>query len=253
VCRLYLAWALWYLGFPDRAVETIEEALALGRRLTHIHSLAFALTWAALLHNFRREFDAVQDRADAAIDLARAYRLTERLADATMCRGCALVGFSHHEEGIALLRDGLTALNASGARLPDAQWLGIIAEAHVRAGQFDKALTALDEAARTAAETGECDYKAELLRLRGVVLAQTGHAVEAESWLEQAIDTAHRQQAKSLELRAACSLGRLWRDQGKRAQAHGLLAPIYDWFTEGFDTADLKDAKVLLEELVYQY
>ena len=108
---------------------------------------------------------------------------------------------------------------------------------------------ALDRAAETAAATGECHYQAELHRLRGAVLAKTGDAAEAASWFQRAIDTARSQQAKSLELRAATSLARLWRDQGKRAEAHDLLAPVYGWFTEGFDTADLKDAKALLDEL----
>ena len=118
-----------------------------------------------------------------------------------------------------------------------------------RAGQFDDALAALDRAAETAAATGECHYQAELYRLRGIVLAETGEHAEAASWFQRAIDTARSQQAKSLELRAATSLARLWRDQGKRAEAHDLLAPVYGWFTEGFDTADLKDAKALLDEL----
>ncbi len=130
-----------------------------------------------------------------------------------------------------------------------AQWLAVIAEVHVQARQFDDALAALDRAAETTAATGECHYQAELSRLRGIVLAETGDAAEAAAWLQRAIDIARGQQAKSLELRAATSLARLWRDQGKRAQARNLLAPVYAWFTEGFDTADLKDAKALLEEL----
>jgi predicted ATPase len=131
----------------------------------------------------------------------------------------------------------------------DTQWLGFIAEAHVAAGQLQDALAALDRAGETAAATGERHYQAELYRLRGVVLAQTGKDAEAAACLQQAIETAQGQEAKSLELRAATSLARLWRDQGKRAQARDLLAPIYGWFTEGFDTADLKDAKALLDEL----
>ena len=166
-----------------------------------------------------------------------------------MCRGFALVGLGQQAEGIAQLRTGLAAWNGTGARLLDTQWLGFIAEAHLQAGQFDDALTALDRAAETAAATGECHYQAELYRLRGVVLAETGDDAEAASWFQRAIDTARSQQAKSLELRAATSLARLWREQGKRAEARDLLAPVYGWFTEGFDTADLKDAKALLDEL----
>jgi predicted ATPase len=133
--------------------------------------------------------------------------------------------------------------------LLDTQWLGFIAEAHLRADQFEDALTALDQAAETAAATCEGHYHAELCRLRGAALAAIGKDIEAASWLQRAIDTARDQQAKSLELRAATSLARLWRDQGKRAEARDLLAPVYGWFTEGFDTADLKDAKALLDEL----
>jgi predicted ATPase len=131
----------------------------------------------------------------------------------------------------------------------DTQWLGFIAEAHLRAGEFDAALTTLDRAAEICGATAACHYQAELYRLRGLVLAQTGDAAEAASWLQQAINTARNQQAKSLELRAATSLARLWAEQGKRHQAHDLLSPVYGWFTEGFDTADLKDAKALLDQL----
>ena len=133
--------------------------------------------------------------------------------------------------------------------LVDTQWLGFIAEAHVAAGQLQDALAALDRAGETAAATGERHYQAELYRLRGVVLAKTGKNAEAAAWLQQAIDTAQGQEAKSLELRAATSLARLWRDQGERARARDLLTPVYGWFTEGFDTQDLKDTKELLDAL----
>jgi predicted ATPase len=129
------------------------------------------------------------------------------------------------------------------------QWLGLLAEAHLRAGQFDEALTALDRAAEAATATGESHYQAEIYRLSGVLRGQTGENAEAGAWLQRAIDTARSQQAKSLELRAATSLARLWSEQGKRAQARDLLAPVYGWFTEGFDTADLKEARALLDEL----
>jgi tetratricopeptide (TPR) repeat protein len=250
VCRLYSAWALWFLGFPDRALERVEAGLALSQRLAHPHSVAFALTWAGLLHNFRREFAAAHRRADAAIGIAREYGLAEWLAEATLCRGFASIGLGQEAEGIVQLYAGLAGSGETGAHLLDTQWLGFIAEAYAQAGRFDEALTALDRAAATtAAATGECHYQAELHRLRGGVLAKTGDDAEAASWLQQAIDTARSQQAKSLELRAATSLARLWSEQGKRAQARDLLAPVYGWFTEGFGTADLKDAKALLDEL----
>jgi predicted ATPase len=168
---------------------------------------------------------------------------------ATVCRGVALVGLGQQAEGIAQIQTGLAAWHETGARSLDTQWLGFLAEAHLQAGKFDDALSTLDRATETAAATGECHYQAELHRLRGVVLAETGESAEAASWFQRAIDTARGQEAKSLELRAATSLARLWRDQGKRAQARDLLAPVYGWFTEGLDTADLRDAKALLDEL----
>ena len=249
VGRLFSARALWFLGFPDRALARVEDGLALTERLAHAHSRAFALTWAAVLHTFRREFDAARRRADTAIGLSREHHLLLWLAHATMSRGFALVGLGERAEGIAQLRAGLAAWGAMGARLMETQWLGVSAEVHVQARQFDEALAALDRAAEAAAATGECHYQAELYRVRGLVLAETGDATEAAAWLRRAIDTARSQQAKSLELRAVTNLARLWAEQGERQKAHDLIAPVYDWFTEGFDTADLKDAKALLDEL----
>jgi class 3 adenylate cyclase/predicted ATPase len=248
-CRMYQAWALWHLGYPDQALEMVNSALDLSHRLAQPHSTAFAPSFAAVLHNWRGEFAVARMRAEMAIEVARTHRMSALFGHATVCRGFALVGLGQQTEGIAQIRTGLADWNATGARLTETHWLGFIAEAHIRAGQFDDAITALDRAAETAAVTGECHYQAELDRLRGVVLAQTGERTEAASWFQQAIDTARRQQAKSLELRGTTSLGRLWVEQGERQKARDLLAPIYGWFTEGFDTADLKDAKALLDEL----
>jgi predicted ATPase len=249
VCRLYSAWTLWYLGFPDSALQKVEAGLAIAQRLEHASSIAFALIIAADLHNLRREFELAHRRAEAAIEIAREHRMSEWLGHATSCRGYALVGLGQQAEGIAQIHSGLAAWHVTGGRLLDTQWLGSLAAAHLQAGRFADSLKMLDLAAETAAATGECHYQAELHRLRGTVLAKTGEEAEAASWLEHAIKCAHSQQAKSLELRAATSLARLWADQGKRTQAHDLLAPVYGWFTEGFATADLKDAKTLLDEL----
>jgi predicted ATPase len=249
VCRLYSAWSLWFLGFPDQALERIEAGLALGQRLAHVHSLTFALNWAAVLHNLRREFAVARRRAEAAIEISGKHRMSEWVGHASASRGFALVGLGDQTEGITQLQTSLAALSVTGARVIDTQWLGFLAEAHLQAGQFQNALAALDRAAETSAATGECHYQAELYRLRGIVLMETGDTTGAASWLDRAIDTARSQQAKSLELRAATSLARLWGKQGKRAQAHDLLAPVYGWFTEGFDTADVRDAKALLHEL----
>ena len=227
----------------------MQAALALCQRLSHPYSLTSVLDMMAVLHNLRREFDAAVRTADAAINRAHEHHLPQFLDHAMMCRGCALLGIGQEAEGGAQLRAALVDWHRLGAHLHDTQWLGSLAEAHLRVGQFDDALAALDRAAATAAATGECHYQAELSRLRGLALLPLGEMAEAASWLQRAIDTARSQEAKSLELRAATSLARLWAEQGKRTEARELLAPVYGWFTEGFDTADLKDAKGLLDEL----
>ena len=160
-----------------------------------------------------------------------------------------LVGLGQQTEGIADLRAGTAARSGLGGHVLNGMWLGFLAEAHLQAGQLGDARAALDQAAEASAATGECHYQAELCRLRGLVLAETGETAEAAAWFQQAIDTARSQQAKSLELRAAMSLARLWCEQGRRAQARYLLAPVYGWFTEGFETADLREAKALLDDL----
>ena len=246
-CRLYLAWVLWLLGFPDRALKMMEEGISLSQSLSHAYSLAFALGWAAVLHNWRREFTLAKRRAETAIDIATAHRLPQLLAVGTMHRGFALVGLGQPIEGLPQLGAGLAIWNGVGAHLLDTQWLGFIAQAHFQAGSFEDALITLDQACQAVAATGECHYQAELYRLRGVISAESGEATEAASWLQQAVAMAQNQQAKSLELRAATSLARVWIEQGERWKAHDLLAPVYDWFTEGFETPDLKDAKELLD------
>ena len=250
VCRLYSAWALWFLGFPDRALERVEAGLALGQRLAHANSLAFALNWAALLHNLRREFDAAQRRAEAAIEIAREHRMPQWLAQATICRGFALVGLGQQAEGIAQLRDRLGRLECDRcplARYPVA-WLS--RRSPFQAGQLDDALTALDRAAETAAATGECHYQGGAVPAEGG--GPGGDRRRCRSGIVVAAGDRHRPRASrrnpwSCAPRPA-SPG-CGRDQGKRAEAHDLLAPVYGWFTEGFDTADLKDAKALLDEL----
>jgi predicted ATPase len=246
-CRMYSARILWLFGFSDRASDVMEAALALCQRIPHPYSLASALNSAALMHNSRREFDTALRRA--VINLASEHHLLQMIEYATMCRGTALVGLGQVAEGMTLLRAGLVNWHSLGAHLHDTEWLGFLAQAHLAAGQLGNALSALDQATETAAATGEAHHLAELHRLRGVVLATTGDTVEAASWLQRAIDVGRSQHAKLLELRAVTSLARLWRDQGRPADAYDLLAPVYGRFTEGFETADLKDAKWLLDEL----
>ena len=155
------------------------------------------------------------------------------------------------EAGIAAMRQGLAADLATGATLWQPYFLGLLAEAYGAGGQPDAGLAALAEALAVMDDTGLRYYGAELSRLKGALLQQQAvpDAAQAEACFHQALDVARQQQAKSLELRAAMSLARLWQQQGKREEARGLLAPVYAWFTEGFDTADLREAQVLLEAL----
>jgi len=249
VCRLYSAWNQWLLGYPDRALTAINAALALSQGLAHAHSLAFTLNFAAVVHLWRREFKAAQVRAEAAISIAREHSFAQWFAMGTMSRGVALSGLGEHAKGIAQLQEGFARWESIGAQLANTKWLGFTAEAHAAAGQFDVAFAALNRAADAAGASAEAFYQAHLHTLRAVLLVKMGARTEAEAWLHKAIDLARIQSAKSLELRAATNFARLWRDQGGRSDARELLAPVYGWFTEGFDTPDLKEAGVLLDEL----
>jgi class 3 adenylate cyclase/predicted ATPase len=250
-CRMATAQSLWLLGYPDRAVTSIEAALVLAQQLAHPLSLAFALYWAAMLHHFRREATRTQAHAEAAMTLATSERFPLQLAQATPLRGWALAARGHWEEGRVQIQQGLAAYHATGATANQPYYLALLAEVAAQGGQSAAGLRALAKALATLPTSGVRWWAAELSRLKGELLLQ--HAVaqpeEVEACFQHALDMARRQQAKSLELRAAMSLSRLWQQQGKRAAARELLAPVYGWFTEGFDTADLQEARALLEEL----
>ena len=249
VCRLYSAWDFWFLGFPDRAVERVEAGLALARQLSHAHVLAFALSFATVIYLFRRDYAAALRRAEEAITLSTDHGFTQWRFFGTMCRGRARAGLGQHMDGIAELCTGLAGWERIGARLSATKWLGFAADAHAEAGQVNEALVALERATETAAFTAEQFYKAELYRLRAELLLVLSDQASAEEQLHKAVAIAREQSAKSLELRATTSLARLWHDQGKRTEARDLLAPIYNWFTEGFDTPVLQEAKALLTDL----
>ena len=250
-CLSYLAWPLWMLGYPDQALQRSREALTLAQELSHPVSLAAALFYIAITHHLRRDSDAVQECAEAAIALAREQGFALYLAVGTAMRGWAVSVQGHAEEGMTQLRQGMAALQAMGVKLDSPRFLGMLAEAHASMGQAEEGLRILAEALRVADNTGEHYYTAELCRLKGALLLAQSSAQgeEAAACFRQALDIARQQQAKSLELRAATSLSWLWQRQGRRVEARELLAPVYDWFTEGFDTADLQEAKTLLEEL----
>jgi predicted ATPase len=214
--------------------------------------LSFALMFAAMFHQFRCEGRVVQERAEAAIRLAQEQGFPYCRAFSSILRGWALLAHQGQAmEGIEQMHQGLRAYRATGAETLRPYWLALLAEAHGIMGQPAAGLTVLAEALALVDTTGERWYEPELYRLKGALLIQQSldNQVEAEACFHKSLDIARHQQAKSFELRTATSLARLWQQQGKRQEAHDLLAPVYHWFTEGFDTADLKDAKALLDEL----
>jgi len=250
-CRSFAAYALWYLGRPDQALRRIEDAMSLSKELAHPFSIMFAVEFAAYVHHYRREIRLCQERADAAIALATEQAAEFFLGHGTVMRGWALAQQGQVADGIAEIRRGMEACRASGAELERPHWLALLAEACLAAGQVEEGLNAVTEALAQAHRTAARFNEAELHRLRGELLlrrAVPAHA-EAEACFRQALATARGQQAKSLELRAAMSLSRLLSRLGKSEDARRLLAEIYDGFTEGFDTGDLKDAAALVQEL----
>ena len=225
--------------------------MTLAYELSHPLSLAYAQCWAATVSQLRRDVPDVHAHAETAVALATEQGFAGWAAQGTSVRGWALAMRGQGEAGLAQVRQGVAAWRATGASLYIPYFCTLLAEVCGRMGHTEDGLQALAEAHTLVEQHEERWLEAEIYRLWGVLLLRQPETppAEAETWLQRALDVACRQEAKSLELRAAMSLARLWQQQGKRAEAHELLAPIYGWFTEGFDTADLKDAKALLNEL----
>jgi predicted ATPase len=251
VCRSHDAHALWYLGYPDQGLARNDEAVTLAQHIVHPYSLCYVLVFAALLHQFRREVRAAQERAEAAIILAQEQGFPAWMAYSAILHGWALAQQGQAKEGSEQITQGLTAWRATGAEGGREYFLALLAEAYGSMGQPEAALVVLVEALTLVDTTDGRWYEAELYRLKGDLLLQqsSDNQAEAENCFHHALAIARNQQAKSFELRAATSLARLWQRQGKRAATYELLAPIYGWFTEGFDTADLQEAKALLDAL----
>ena len=251
MCYSFAARALWYLGYPDQGLVRIDEAVTLAQQVAHPFSLSFALNVAAMFHQLCREERFTQEHAEAALSLAQEQKFSFFMALSSLLHSWVLTHQGQAKEGIAQLHQDLTAYHATGAEMLRPYCLALLAEAHGAMGQPAEGLMTLTEALLLTDKTGERWYEAELHRLKGELLLQqhADNQADAETCFQHALDLARKQQAKSLELRAATSLARLWQQQGKRQEAHDLLAPVYNWFTEGFDTADLQDAKALLDEL----
>lgn len=247
----YSALTLWLLGYPDQAAAKIQEALHLAQDEFHPFTLTFAYVIAAWLSQFRREEQLVQQYAEAAIALA-----TEQKFPVLLGWGTTLLGWALAKQGQATTEDinhirrGLATTRATGTKVSQTYFLALLAEAYQKPGQIEETLTVLDEALSAMESTGERVYEAELYRLKGdSLLMQDASEKEIETNYQQAIDIARRRNTKSPELRATVGLCQLWQSQGKREEAHQILVEIYNWFTEGFDTSDLKKAKDLLDEL----
>jgi predicted ATPase len=250
-CRIFDAWALWHLGYPDQGLARNQEAVTLARQIAHPFSLGLALGWATVFHQLRREEHRTQEHAEAALTLAKEQGFPYWMAIGSILHGWALTHQGQEQEGIAQIEQGLVAYRATGAETLRPYFLALLAEAHGTIEEPEAGLTVLTEALTLVNATGERRYEPELYRLKGELLLQqsSDHHAEAESCFYHALDITRNQQAKSFELRVATSLARLWQQQGKRQEAYDLLAPVYRWFTEGFDTPDLHQAKALLEEL----
>jgi class 3 adenylate cyclase/predicted ATPase len=250
-CRAHAARTLWLLGYPEQALARLHEALALAHELSHPYSLAYVRSYAAWVYQFYRDVPAVQEQAEAAVALATAQSFPQWAALGTILRGWALAMQDQGEAGLAQVCQGIAAFRATGAAVIFPYSYTLLAAVSAHLAHLEDGLQALAEAHTLVEQHDERWWEAEVCRLRGVLLLRQPETpqAEAETWLQRALDVARHQEAKALELRAAMSLARLWQQQGKQTAARALLAPIYGWFTEGFDTADLVEAKTLLEEL----
>ncbi len=243
---------LWLLGYPDQALQRNHEAFIVAQQWSNPHHVYLTLVFASVFHQLRREVPAVHERTEAALALAAEQGGTMQfLASLMHRRGWVLAAQGYYEEGIAQMRHSLEAMQATGEMSQRPWLLALLAVAYGQSGQAEEGLLLLAEALAVMDDTGERRDEAELYRIKGELLLRlaVSDAPQAEACFQQALAVARRQQAKSWELRTAMSLSRLWQQQGKRDAARELLAPIYGWFTEGFDTLDLKEAKALLDAL----
>ncbi|NVM26883.1 MAG: hypothetical protein HWN70_13335, partial [Desulfobacterales bacterium] len=245
----YAACCTWCLGYPDQALSRSQQALAMARELGHPFSLADVLCYAGCLFNaMRRDAQALKDNAEELLRLSN-EKVPAWMGAGTRYRGEALAMLGQVQEGIAQMREGMAASQSIRVRLNLSGSLGSLAEAQAKAGHPGEGLTTLAQALTLVEQTDERHWEAELYRLRAELLLMQGDDAEAEASFHRAIEVARRQSAKSWELRATVSLCRLWRKQGRVDEARQMLAEIYGWFTEGFDTPDLQEARTLLEKL----
>ena len=249
-CESFVAWTLLLLGQADQALAQSRCALAWARELSNPHTLAFALHVNCVFHQLRGDGANLAERAEELVALATEQGFPHFVGTGTCFRGWAMLAVGGSiEDAISTMRWGLATKRATGAEIKVPYYLGLLAEAHRRANRIADGMSLLHEALELVERTDERWYEAELYRLMAEALITKSDRYDAERWLCRALRTAQKQGARLWEVRAATSVARLWRDQGKRTEARELLAPIYGSFTEGFDTRDLKEAAALLAEM----
>ena len=247
----YRPLALWLLGYPDAALTDTEHALKDAREIGQAPTLMYALTWTSFSQLFCGKYAAANALNDELVTLADEKKSLYWKSCGTALKGTALAMNGKASNAVEMLSSGITAARSTGATTLVPFYLSHLAKAYEELGQLDDAWRCIGEAMTAVGTTNEKWFEAEVNRSAGQIalMSREADTVRAEAYFDAALTVARAQQAKSLELRAAMSLARLWRDQGKPQQARELLAPVYGWFTEGFDTLDLKEAKALLDEL----
>ena len=251
VCLDYAAQTLWMLGYPDQALARAHQALELAQQdPPHAYTVSFALKYIALVQRLRRDVEEVARWGDKAVALATEQGFPLHLAISALADGWQLSMGDRPQQGIHQMRESLDNFRSTGAGLGVSSYLGWLAEAYGRTGQIRAGLEVAEQALALAQESGERAWESEHYRVKGELLLQVdGREAEAEAGMERALTVARQQGARSLELRAAITLARWWLAQGDSSEAHALLAPILERFTEGFATADLRDARDLLQAL----
>jgi predicted ATPase len=245
------SWALWHRGYPDQSARAADRALAYSRELGHAHTLAHALALAGIAAVFARDVATVWGYGNDCVALANEHGFPQWAAVGRVLQGWAEAQQGQATTGIARIRDGLAAAEATGSHHNSPLFLTMLAEALALAGEIEEGLAALDNALATTAASGAKGWSAEIHRLRGELTGRLPYPdpAKAEDSFRTALAIAREQGTRGYELRAATSLARLWGKQGRQGEARDLLGPLYGWFTEGFDTPDLKESKALLDEL----
>ena len=245
----FRSWCLWHLGYPEKAEQSAESALDRAWSLKHRNSIGYVLLTTSLTADFSRDKDLVAHRILSLLSLAKEQQLTHWLKWGQIMEGWLQVLSGRLAKGIALMERSLGLSEEADYNLYRSYFLSLLARAHEQSGQTKKGLEVIEQALDLLAATNECFCEAELYRIKGALMLTDGRRFEARTYFEQSISVAQQQSARSLELRATTHLARLYSDQGEQTKALDLLAPVYEWFCEGFDTVDLIDAKLLLNEL----